>query len=105
MDDTEFNAAAVRFNDIVMATAARFNASAGTQSNGGNQSSSSEKDEAPSSPTEQVIDVTDDVNEEELFHPNFDAEHNFLNELEERSKLGLFGNLEDTYVAFRTLLD
>ncbi len=29
--------------------------------------------------------MTEDENEESLFHPNFEAEQNFLNELEERS--------------------
>jgi hypothetical protein len=49
--------------------------------------------------------MTENENEEELFHPNFEAEQNFLNELEERSQLGLLDTLEDTHVAFRTLLE
>jgi hypothetical protein len=32
-------------------------------------------------------------------------DENFLKELKERSKLGLLDTLEDTHVAFRTLLD
>ncbi len=48
--------------------------------------------------------MTGNENEEEVFRPNFDAEQKFLNELEERSKLGLLDTLEDTNVAFRTLL-
>jgi hypothetical protein len=58
----------------------------------------------PPSSKEQVIDMTDNVNEEKSVRPNFDEEINFLHELEERHKLGLLDTLEDTYVAFRTIL-
>jgi hypothetical protein len=62
---------------------------ASEQKDGEDQSSSSEDDEssenAPIGMTEQ--------------------DENFLKELEERSKLGLLDTLEDTHVAFRTLLD
>jgi hypothetical protein len=47
--------------------------------------------------------MTGNENEEEVLRPNL--EQNFLEELEERSKLGLLDTLEDTHVAFCTLLD
>ncbi len=76
-------------------------AAANKQKDGDNQSSSSEKDEASE---DTLIDMTENVNEEGLFRLNFNAEQNFLKELEERSKFGLLDTLEDTHVAFRTLL-
>jgi hypothetical protein len=93
-------------------------AAADKEKDRGNQDSSSGKEEA-SLPNEgqsnpgyaplpaseqQHIDMTENENEEEVFRPNFDGEQNFLNELEERSKLGLLDTLEDTYVTFRTIL-
>jgi hypothetical protein len=52
---------------------------------------------------QQLIDMTENANEE-VFRPNLDAEQNFLNELEERHKLGLLDTLDDTNVAFCILL-
>jgi hypothetical protein len=75
---------------------------ASEQKDSENQSSSSEKDEASE---DTLIDMTENVNEEGLFRPNFNAEHSFLKELEERSKFGLLDTLEDTHVAFRTILE
>ena len=48
--------------------------------------------------------MTDDAVEEEPLRPNYEAEDNFLRELEERHKLGLLETIEDTYMAFSTLL-
>jgi hypothetical protein len=95
MDNTEFDAAATRFN-----------ASVGIQNNGENQSSSLEKDEAPLSPTEQVIDMTVNKKEWSVFHPSsFNSDANFFKKLEERSKSGLLDTLEDTFIAFRIMLE
>ncbi len=90
-------------------------AAAVLQKDGGNQSSSSGKEEADP-PNEGQANSDNALltafeqaciglsENEEVCHPNLEAEEDFLNELENRSKLGLLDTLEDTYVAFRTLL-
>jgi hypothetical protein len=62
---------------------------ASEQKDGEDQSSSSEDDEAS----------------EDTFIGMTEEDEDFLKELEERFKLGLLDTLEDTHVAFRTLLD
>ena len=62
--------------------------------------------------SEPTIDMTvDDANEEEFvanegesLRPNFEAEDQFLRELEERHRLGLLETIQDTYMAFSDLL-
>jgi hypothetical protein len=54
---------------------------------------------------DQSSSSEDDETSEDAFIGMTEQDEQFLKELEERSKLGLFDTLEDTHVAFRTLLD
>jgi hypothetical protein len=107
-------------NEEAKASATLFNANLGTLESSSaakplvNRGEGTEEDRArwvsfmkerdPSSRSEPVIDVTGETNEGESVRPNFEAEMNFLRELDERHKLGLLDSIEDTYVAFRTIL-
>jgi hypothetical protein len=81
------------------AAAALFNANVGTQ-----ESATAPTHLVNTSRLEPVIDMTDDAVDEERVIPNLDAEQDLLAELAERHKLGLLETIDDTYMAFRTLL-
>ncbi len=83
LDDEDMNAAVDLIKDKLDED------EASEQEDGEDQSSSSEDDEAL----------------EDTFIGMTEEDENFLKELEERFKLGLLDTLEDTHVAFRTLLD
>jgi hypothetical protein len=116
MDDTEFDAAKARFNSVAQesssAAVPSVNCGAGTDEDRATWSAFLNKDRAPLAATGPVLDVTG--NEEEgnsssvsspgVYRPDFDEDERLLTELEERSKLGLLDTLQDTRVAFQTLL-
>jgi hypothetical protein len=119
MDGAEFNAAAGRFNDNTRESSASampsVNSGASTTEDIALYTAFLSEKKAALSPTNSVQDMTVNDGEEQLLLPqerirpiepiNIMAQEEFLKELEERSKLGLLDTLEDTRVAFRTILD